>query len=184
MVGGVSRGEPRGGGACSHRHRSSWGSVAGTESRTDGAAVVAGPQWYAACIGGQLRCERVLANAGCAWMMLHGMGWGSCTRGCSGWLGFRGASRGAAGACRQSHRRWWGSVAGTESLNYDAADVAGPLLYAACIGGSLRCERVLANAGCAKMMLRAVGWGRCARGCSGWWGFARGEPRGGGACSQ
>jgi hypothetical protein len=32
----------------------------------------------------------------------------------------------------------------------------------------LRCERVLANAGDAMMMLRVVGWGGCARGCSGW----------------
>jgi hypothetical protein len=30
----------------------------------------------------------------------------------------------------------------------------------------LRCERVLAAAGCALMMLRAVGWGGCAQGCS------------------
>ncbi len=44
--------------------------------------------------------------------------------------------------------------------------------------GQLRCERVLANAGNVLMMLRAVGWGGWARGCSGWWGFARGEPRG------
>jgi hypothetical protein len=42
----------------------------------------------------------------------------------------------------------------------------------------LRCERVLANAGCAWMLMRAVGWGGCARGCSGWWGFARGASRG------
>jgi hypothetical protein len=27
-----------------------------------------------ACIGGQLCCARVLANAGCAWMMLRGCG--------------------------------------------------------------------------------------------------------------
>ncbi len=34
------------------------------------------------------------------------------------------------------------------------------------IGDSWRCERVLANAGNA-LMMRAVGWGGCARGCSG-----------------
>jgi hypothetical protein len=28
------------------------------------------------CIGGQLRCERVVANAGCAWMRLRAVGWG------------------------------------------------------------------------------------------------------------
>ena len=48
----------------------------------------------------------------------------------------------------------------------------------ACIGDQLCCERVLANAGNAWMMLRAVGWGGCARGCSGWWAFASGVPRG------
>jgi hypothetical protein len=48
----------------------------------------------------------------------------------------------------------------------------------------LRCERVLANAGDAMMMLRVVGWGGCARGCSGRWCFARDERRGGGACRQ
>ncbi len=63
---GSARGEPRGGGACRQLDRSSWGSVAGTESRKDDAADVAGPRRYAACIGGQLRCERVVANAGCA----------------------------------------------------------------------------------------------------------------------
>ncbi len=52
------------------------------------------------------------------------------------------------------------------------------------LGGQLRCERVLANAGDALMMLRAVDSGGCAQGCSGWWYFARGEPRGGGVCSQ
>ena len=47
-----------------------------------------------------------------------------------------------------------------------------------------RCERVLANAGCAWMVLRAVGWGGCARGWSRWWGLTRGLTRGGGACRQ
>ncbi len=45
------------------------------------------------------------------------------------------------------------------------------------IGGSWRCEWVLATAGNALMMLRAVGWGGWALGCSGWWGL-RGESRG------
>ena len=65
----------------------------------------------------------------------------------------------------------------------DAADVAVPQPYAACIGGQLRCERLLANAGDALMMMGAVGWGGCGQGCSGrWWYFVRGGPRGGGAC--
>ena len=46
-------------------------------------------------IGGSWRCERVLTNAGCAWMVCA-VGWGGCERGCSGWWGLRGASRGAA----------------------------------------------------------------------------------------
>ena len=51
------------------------------------------------------------------------------------------------------------------------------------IGGSWRCERVLANAGNALMMMRAVGWGGCARGCSGWWGL-RGASRGAAVCAD
>ncbi len=47
-------------------------------------------------IGGSWRCERVLANAGCAWMKLCVVGWGCCAWGCSGWWGLRGASRGVA----------------------------------------------------------------------------------------
>ena len=82
--GGYARGEPRGSGACRQYDRSSWGSVAGTESLKDAAADVAGARKYAACIGGQLCYERVPANAGRAWMMLRAAGWGVCARGCSG----------------------------------------------------------------------------------------------------
>ncbi len=32
-------------------------------------------------IGGSWRCERVLANAGNALMMMHAVGWGGCVRG-------------------------------------------------------------------------------------------------------
>jgi hypothetical protein len=74
-----------------------------------------------------------------------------------------GETRGG-GACRQSDRSRCGSVAGTESHKVAAADVAEPQPYAACIGGQLCCERVLAKVGNAQMMLRAVGWGGCARG--------------------
>ena len=42
----------------------------------------------------------------------------------------------------------------------------------------LRCERMLANAGLACMMLGAVGWGGWARGCSGWWGLCEGRAEG------
>ncbi len=60
------------------------------------------------------------------------------------------------------------------SLNFESA----------WIGGQQRCERVVANTGNVLMILRDAGWGGCAQGCSGWWGYARGEPRGGGACRQ
>ena len=46
------------------------------------------------------------------------------------------------------------------------------------IGGSWRCEWVLANAGNALMMLWAVGQGGCALGCSGWVGLAEGRSEG------
>ena len=50
-----------------------------------------------ACIGGQLRYERVFASAGNAPMMLRAAGCSGFGRGCRGWLGLlRGASRGAA----------------------------------------------------------------------------------------
>ncbi len=39
-------------------------------------ADVAGSFWYAVCICGQLRCERVLSNAGDALMMLRAAGCG------------------------------------------------------------------------------------------------------------
>jgi hypothetical protein len=45
------------------------------------------------------------------------------------------------------------------------------------IGGSWRCERVLATTGNALMMMRAVVRGGWARGCSGWW-DVRGASRG------
>ncbi len=91
---------------------------------------------------------------------------------------FRGASQRGGGACRQCDRSSWGSVAGTEYRTDDAADVAGPRWYAAASAGQLRCERVLANAGCALVMLRAVGWGGCARGRRGWWEFCERRAEG------
>ncbi len=68
-----ARGGLGGGGACRQLHRRTLVSVAGAESRRDD---VAGPQAcrYGVCVGGQLRCERMLANAGCAWMMLRAVG--------------------------------------------------------------------------------------------------------------
>jgi hypothetical protein len=47
-------------------------------------------------IGGSLCCERVLANACSALMMMRAVGRGGCARGCSRWWGLRSASRGAA----------------------------------------------------------------------------------------
>ena len=40
----------------------------------------------------QLRCERVLATAGNALMMMGAVGWGSCMRRCSWWWVCRGAA--------------------------------------------------------------------------------------------
>ena len=112
MVGVLQGASQRGGGACRKLHPSSWGRIAGTELHKDDAADVAGPQWYAACIGGQLRWERVLANDGCALMMLHDLVWGGCARGCSGWWEF-GEGRAEGRRCVQAmtseqlgQRRW------------------------------------------------------------------------------
>ncbi len=62
QVVGLASAGPRGGGACRKLDRRSRGSVAGTESRKDGAADDAEPQLYAACIGGSWlwagACER------------------------------------------------------------------------------------------------------------------------------
>ena len=82
-------------------------------------------------IGGSWGCSRVLANAGNALMMLRAVGWGGCAQGCSGWGLARGEPRGG-GACRQSDQSRLGSVAGTETLEDDATDVAGSQQYAAC----------------------------------------------------
>jgi hypothetical protein len=48
----------------------------------------------------------------------------------------------------------------------------------------LLCERVATNAGCALMMLHAVGWGGLRAGLQRVVGFAKGEPRGGGVCAD
>ncbi len=92
-------------------------------------------------------------------MMLCVVGWGGAVvRGAvAGGGGCEGRAEGRRVPCRQSDRKLSGSVAGTESRKDDAADVAGPQRYAACIGGSWRCERVLAKAGNVMMMLRVVG---------------------------
>ena len=96
----------------------------------------------------------------------------------SGWVGvMRGASRGAA--VRADN---WVSAAGAASLapslggmtQLTTLNLSGTLSD---IGGSWCCERVLASAGCAMMMLRVVGWGGYALGRSGWWGL-RGASRG------
>jgi hypothetical protein len=91
-------------------------------------------------------------------MMLCAVGWGGCLRRCSGWWGLRGASRGAV--VRADNRI---GPAGAASLapslgrmaQLTTLNLGGTLRD---IGGSWRCERVLANAGNALMMMRAVGW--------------------------
>ncbi len=127
---------------------------------------------------GKLRCELVVANAGCAWMMLRVLGWGGWARGCSGRAGdLRGASRGAA-VRADNHFGDAGAASLAPSLGrmtqLTSLDLGGTLRASA---GSLRCERLLANAGDALMMMGAVGWGGCAQGCSGWWGL-RGRAEG------
>jgi hypothetical protein len=44
----------------------------------------------------QLRCERVAANAGCAWMMSRVAGWGGCALGYRGWWRVVGLATGRA----------------------------------------------------------------------------------------
>ncbi len=142
-AGAVGRGAAAGDGACEGRAEGRrW--PAGNQIEADGAASLAPGLLRMAQltsldlggtlrdIGGSWRCERVLANAGCAPMMLRAVGWGGWARGCSGWWGLRAASRGAAVACRQSDWSRWGSVACTESRKDGASVVAGPQLYAAC----------------------------------------------------
>ena len=91
-------------------------------------------------------------------------GWGGWARGCSGGWGFceefaEGRWCVQAMTSKQLGQRRW-RMAGTESRKDAAAtNVAEPRKYAACIGGQLRCERVLANVGDALMMLRVLGWG-------------------------
>ncbi len=108
-------------------------------------------------IGGSWRCERVLANAGNVLMMLRAVGLGGRRRGSSGWWGLRGASRGAA--VRADNRIGDdGAASLAPSLlrmtQLTSLDLGGTLHD---IGGSWRCERVLANTGCAWMMLCVVG---------------------------
>ncbi len=120
---------------------------------------------------GQLRWELVLANAGCALMMLRAAGLGGCARGRGGWWGLRGASRGAAGrAGNVIHSAGAASLAPSleRMMQLTSLDLGGTLRASA---GQLRWERVLAIAGCALMMLRAAGWGGCA-----------GAGAGGGVC--
>ena len=107
-------------------------------------------------IGGSWGCERVLAKAGNT-VVMRAVGWGGCARGCRGWWDLRGASRGAA--VRADNQI---DAAGAASLapslgrmaQLTSLDLSGTLRASA---ASWRCERVLANAGNALMMLRAVG---------------------------
>jgi hypothetical protein len=104
-------------------------------------------------------------------------GWGGGVLGCSGWWGLRGASRVAA-------------VRADNGIEDDGAASLAPSLVRMAqltrlnLGGTLRASAAagavsgcLQNAGCGWMMLRGVGRGRCARGCSVWWGL-RGASRG------
>jgi hypothetical protein len=181
---GFGRGEPRGGDAYAGNVIGDGGAASLAPSLGRMAQLTSLDLSRTLRASAQLRCERVLAAAGCALMMLRAAGWGRCVWGCIGWWGFaRGEPRGG-GACRQLLWRGWGSVAGTESRGDDAADVAGPQWYASCIGAA-----ALRAGACGRRLVMddvaCCGLGQMrARGCSGRWRFARGEPRGGGACRQ
>jgi hypothetical protein len=133
-------------------------------------------------------------GAGNALMMLRALGRGGCARGCSGRWGLRGASQGAA--VRADNQI---EAAGAASLGpslgrmmqLTSLDLSCTLRA---IGGSYAvsgCFRTPAVHGCcvlwagavgrgagnALMMLRALGRGGCARGCSGRWGL-RGASQG------
>jgi hypothetical protein len=100
--------------------------------------------------------SRVLANAGCAWMVCV-VGWGGWALGCCRWWGLRGASRGTA--VRAGNRIEDGGAASLapslgRMAQLTSLDLSGTLCD---IGGSWRCSRVLASAGNALMMMRAVG---------------------------
>ena len=82
------------------------------------------------------------------------------------------------GACRQSHRSRWGSVAGTESRKDDAAEVAVPRWYAACICGSCAVSGYLRTPAVHWMMLGGVGRGDGAQGCSVWVGECKRRAEG------
>ena len=104
-----------------------------------------------------MRRERVLANAGNVLMMLRAVVRGGCARGCSGWWDLRGASRGAAArAGNQIGDDGAASLAPSleRMAQLTSLDLGGTLRD---IGGSWRCERVLANAGNAVVVMRAVG---------------------------
>ncbi len=113
-----------------------------------------------------LCCERVLANADVV-MKLRAVSCGGYARRCSGRWGLRGAAVRADNGIEVA-----GAAALTPSLGRMAQLTSLNLSGTMCdIGGSWRCERVLAYAGNALMMMRALGRGGCA------WGVA-----GGGAC--
>ncbi len=95
----------------------------------------------------------------------------------SGGWGLRGASRGAAVRAGNEFRADGAASLAPSLARMTQLTTLNLRSTLRAIGGSWRCERVLANAGCAWMMLCVVGWGGCAWGCSGLWGF-RGASRG------
>ena len=107
-------------------------------------------------IGGSWRCERLLASAGCAWMMCVAGGVVELGAVAGGW-GLRGAIRVAA-VRAGNYIEDDGAASLAPSLGRMAQLTSLDLSCTLCdIGGSWRCSQVFANAGCAWMMMRGVG---------------------------
>jgi hypothetical protein len=132
----------------------------------------------------ELRCERMLSNAGGCADDVECCGLGRLRAGLERVVGvLRGASRGAEVRAGNSI-----GAAGAASLAPSLERMKKlTFLGLGCklrASAQQRCAWMLANAGCAWIMLRAVGWGGCARGCSRWWGFCEGRVEGRPRCVQ
>ena len=131
--------------------------------------------------GGSWRCERVLASAGNALMMMRAVVRGGWARGCSGWWDVRGASRGAA------------ARADNEMEDDGAASLAPSLggmtqLTSLDLSSTLRASAglVLFAGACERRLCMddvCCGLGRLPAGCSRWWGL-RGASRGAAVCAD
>jgi hypothetical protein len=97
-------------------------------------------------------------------MMLRAVGWGGCALGCSGWWGLRGAVVRAGNSIGAERATSLAPSLGMMMTQLTSLDLGSTLRA---IGWAC----AVANAGNVVMMLRAVGRGGWAIGCSGWWGL-------------